>query len=300
MKRVAPFFILLAGMLWGSMGVFVRTLNGAGLATMDIVTIRNIGTTILLGIFLLCYNRRLFRIKIKDIWCFLGTGLCSIVFFNYCYFKTITFTSLSVAAVLLYTAPAFVMVMSFFLFKEKLSKVKVAALIFTLVGCAMVTGIMSGEHSITALGILTGIGAGFGYALYSIFSRFALEKGYHIFTILFYTFGLAMFGSIPMSNVGGIVSYVTGSWFDAGFTLIFVLASTVIPYFLYTSGLRYVENGPASIIASVEPVVATLIGVVFMHETMSVFNIIGVVLVLGSIVMCNVTSIVNLSEADKM
>lgn len=288
MKKIAPIFILLAGILWGSMGVFVRTLNGAGLASMDIVTIRNVGTAILIGIFLLIYNRSLFRFKIKDIWCFLGSGLCSIVFFNYCYFQTISLASLSVAAVLLYTAPAFVMVMSFFFFKEKLNGLKIGALVLTLVGCVLVTGILTGEQNLTLPGILTGIGAGFGYALYSIFSRFALEKGYHIFTILFYTFTFAMVGSIPLSNMGGIARYVTGSFPDAGFTVIFVLASTVIPYFLYTTGLKYVENGTASIIASIEPVVATLIGVFFMQETMSVLNAVGVALVIASIVMCNV------------
>ena len=50
-------------------------------------------------------DKNLFKIKLRDLWCFAGTGLLSIVFFNLCYFKEITITSLSVAAILLYTAP---------------------------------------------------------------------------------------------------------------------------------------------------------------------------------------------------
>ena len=115
MKKAAPFLILLAGILWGSMGLFVRTLNGQGLASMGIVSLRAIVTAVSMLIFLLIFDRRYLQIKIRDIWCFFGTGILSIIFFNYCYFSAITLTSMSVAAVLLYTAPAIVMVLSYFL-----------------------------------------------------------------------------------------------------------------------------------------------------------------------------------------
>ena len=90
--------IILAGTLWGSMGLFVRKLNAAGLHSMEIVSLRSVVTTLLMGIFLLCYHKELFKIRIRDLWCFVGTGVFSIVFFNYCYFKTMTFSSLSVFA----------------------------------------------------------------------------------------------------------------------------------------------------------------------------------------------------------
>lgn len=97
-------------------------------------------------------------------------------------------TSLSVAAVLLYTAPAFVMVLSYLLFHEKFTVRKSIALVLTFVGCVFVTGIIGSSQTLSGKGILIGIGAGFGYALYSIFGRFALKKGYDSFTISFYTF----------------------------------------------------------------------------------------------------------------
>ena len=87
------------------------------------------------------FRRELLRIRLRDLWCFLGTGIGSIVFFNYCYFKTISLTSMSVAAVLLYTAPAIVMVLSRILFGERFTVRKVTALVMTFVGCIFVTGI---------------------------------------------------------------------------------------------------------------------------------------------------------------
>ncbi|MBE5852753.1 MAG: EamA family transporter [Lachnospiraceae bacterium] len=290
MKKLAPFLVLLSGCLWGSMGLFVRHLTNAGLSSLDIVGVRALSTVILMGILLLIKDRSLFRIKWKDIWCFIGTGICSILLFNFCYFTAIQITSLSVAAVLLYTAPAFVMLMSYVLFKEKLTGNKVLALGMTLLGCVLVTGMVGSDstNALSGYGILVGIGAGFGYALYSIFSRYALERGYSSLQITFYTFVFATIGIMPMASMQGILRYIGSNVENIGFTLIFGAVSTVLPYLAYTAGLNYVENGQASIIASVEPVVATLFGVVLFREKMSFGNIVGMLLVLGAIVLCNI------------
>ena len=290
MKKLAPFLVLLSGCLWGSMGLFVRHLTDAGLSSLDIVGIRAFSTVILMGIVLLIKNRSLFRVRWKDIWCFVGTGICSILLFNYCYFTAIQITSLSVAAVLLYTAPAFVMLMSYVLFGEKLTGNKLLALGMTLLGCVLVTGMVGSDstNALSGYGILMGIGAGFGYALYSIFSRYALERGYSSLQITFYTFVFAAIGIMPMVSMQGIMQYIGCNIENIGFTFVFGAVSTVFPYLAYTAGLNYVENGQASIIASVEPVVATLFGVILFREKMSFGNVLGMLFVLGAIVLCNV------------
>lgn len=287
MKKFAPILILIAGVLWGSMGLFVRTLNGQGLASMEIVGLRAAVTAVALFLFLLLFDRKLFQIRLKDLWCFLGTGICSIVFFNFCYFKAITMTSLSVAAILLYTAPAIVMVLSYFLFKEKLTKRKLLALGMTFIGCVLVTGILSETGSVSAGGILVGMGAGLGYALYSIFSRYALEKGYASLTITFYTFLIAALVSCFLTDMGKVAQVATDGAGNLFFCLAFGVLCTVAPYLTYTLGLQYVENGKASIIASIEPVTATLLGVILFHENLTVSGVLGIVLVLGALALCN-------------
>lgn len=287
MKKFSSVLILIAGVLWGSMGLFVRTLNGAGLASMEIVGLRAAVTAASLFLFLLLFDRKLFRIRWRDLWCFLGTGICSIVFFNYCYFKAITMTSLSVAAILLYTAPAIVMVLSYFLFGEKLTKRKLLSLAMTFVGCVLVTGILTETGGVSAGGILVGLGAGLGYALYSIFSRYALEKGYASLTITFYTFLIAAVGSCFLTDMRAVVAVATDSAGSFVFCLAFGVLCTVVPYLTYTLGLQYVENGKASIIASVEPVMATLLGALFFHEKLTISGVLGTVLVLAALVICN-------------
>ena len=287
MKKFAPLLILIAGVLWGSMGLFVRTLNGQGLASMEIVGLRAAVTAVALFLFLLLFDRKLFQIRLKDLWCFLGTGICSIVFFNFCYFKAITMTSLSVAAILLYTAPAIVMVLSYFLFREKLTKRKLLALGMTFIGCVLVTGILSETGSVSAGGILVGMGAGLGYALYSIFSRYALEKGYASLTITFYTFLIAAIASCFLTDMGKVAQVATDGAGNLLFCLAFGVLCTVAPYLTYTLGLQYVENGKASIIASIEPVTATLLGVILFHENLTFSGALGIVLVLVALVLCN-------------
>lgn len=286
MKRFAPLLIFLAGVLWGCMGIFVRRLNALGLASMDIVAVRAIVTAVVLFFYLLIFQREALKIRLRDLWCFLGTGICSIVFFNFCYFKAITLTSLVVAAVLLYTAPAIVMVLSFFLFHEKLTARKILALVMTLAGCVLVTGVFSSEGAISGAGLLAGLGAGLGYALYSIFGRYALERGCHSLTITFYTFLIAGLASLCFTDAGRVFSVCTGDLPTLLFCIAFGVVGTVVPYLTYTLGLKFVENSRASIIASVEPVTATVLGALLWNEKLTAYGVLGVVLVLAALAVC--------------
>lgn len=288
MKKLAPIFVLSAGILWGMMGMYVRRLDEQHFTTIDIVTVRSVMTALFMAVVLLCYKRSLLKVKIRDLWCFAGTGICSIVFFNYCYFKAITLTSLSVAAVLLYTAPAIVMVLSAFLFKEKITMAKMVSLLATFIGCVCVTGLVGDVETLTVQGILTGLGAGLGYALYSIFGRLAIQRGYHSLTITFYTFLFASFATLPLADTDKIVATCVRDGSMLGFYIVFALVSTVIPYVLYTLGLTAMENSKAAIVASVEPVAATVFGIVLFEEKMTVNNLAGIVLVLGAIIICNI------------
>ncbi len=282
---ISAVYVLIAGVLWGCMGLLVRTMNNAGMSAMEVVAFRSVITALVMLIFLLIFKRKSLRIKMKDIWCFIGTGIISIVFFNLCYFLCIDITTLSTAAILLYTAPVFVIVMSFFLFKERFNKKKVIALMLAFIGCILVSGGFT-KTSISSMGILTGLGAGFGYALYSIFGRYAIQKGYSTYTITTYTFLFAVIGCVPFTNVRKLATMITGDWKQLLFCSMLTILVTVLPYILYTKGLSGIENSKASIIASIEPVTASVIGFIVFHEVPEPIKIIGMLLVLGSTIIC--------------
>ena len=117
MKLLAVCSILIAGTLWGTIGIFVRTLSEMEFGSMELVALRSFVTLIAMGIYLLLFKRDRFRVRFKDLWCFAGTGILSILFFNFCYFTTINLTSLATASILLYTAPVIVMLLSLLLFR---------------------------------------------------------------------------------------------------------------------------------------------------------------------------------------
>ena len=283
--RAAVAMILIAATGWGVIGAFSRPLTAAGLSAFQVTFIRSAITLAGMGALLAVKDRALFRIRWRDIWMFLGTGLISIVFFNVCYFLTIDRTTLSTASILLYTAPCFVMLMSALFFRERITAQKLAALVLAFAGCMLVSGFAGGEISAAAL--LTGVGSGLGYASYSIFGKVALRK-YDTFTLIFYTFLVSTVGLLPFARPAGIAAALTsgaGSLFSA---LGLGLISTFMPYILYTSGLRSVEAGKASVLAFVEPMVATLAGVVLFGEALSLKAVAGIALIFVAIVLLNV------------
>lgn len=165
MKTKAYLYIISAAVCWGLIGLFVRTLAAQGFSSMQIVALRSLAAAICVTLPLLQSGSAALRIRLRDLWLFVGTGICSLVFFNYCYFNAMQQTSLAVAALLLYTAPVFVMLMSLLCFGEAFTRTKALALLLTFSGCACVTGVFGSSLTLTLSGLLYGLGSGFGYAL---------------------------------------------------------------------------------------------------------------------------------------
>ena len=280
--------ILAAGCLWGFMGLFRRYMGEVGFSASDLIVLRCGIAALCFGLTLLFTGRGQFRIRPRDCWCFLGSGIVSLLFFTFCYFQAMNYMSLSAAAILLYTAPAIVTLLSALLFRERLTGTKMLAVVLAFLGCALVSGLGAGDMALSAAGILYGLGAGFGYAMYSIFARYALERGYSSNTINFYSCLLAAIGAALIWGVDGVFESVTASTQNLGLALGAGVLTCFLPYLLYTYGLTGMETGRASIMASVEPVVATLVGAVVFRESMSVLSYAGVVLVLSAVVLLNV------------
>ena len=280
-KQIAAYGCILgAAFLWGIIGVWNRRLMASGVSPTSIVVIRNIGSMLMLSAIFAVKDRSMFWVKREHLKYFFGTGVISVVLFTLCYFSCQKVCSLAVASILLYTAPSFVVILSALLWKEPVTKKKVAALALTLVGCALVCGVFGGELAITVAGILFGLGAGFFYALYSIFSRYALRH-YSALKCTLWMFIFAGAASVFLIRPAELSVLLN---FEEGLTaLILVVLSTGTPFILYTMGLSRVEAGKASIIASFEPVVAALAGVLVFGEPMGMSMIAGILCILAGV-----------------
>ncbi len=284
---LGPLLIILAGCFWGSMGVFVRRLGLYGFDSIQIVSIRVTLAAMFFALLLFIKDRTGFKISPGDIPLFLGLGFGSILFFTVCYFTAITMMSLSTAAILLYTSPVWIMLMSVLFFHEKLNKRKLVALSLAFAGCVLVSGI-SGE-GISLKGLLVGLGSGIGYGLYSILGTIALRR-YSSYTVTTYTFMFAAIGSFVICRPADLFTKFTNAA-DMGFLLLFccltALITAVIPFLAYTFGLESVEASKAGIIATIEPMVATLIGVIVFSEPLTIMSGAGILLILSAVVILN-------------
>lgn len=326
LKKIAPVFVILAAVFWGILVVFVRAFGNAEFTSMEIVTMRVYSSAIFGWLLWKIFDGKSQRTKnlttpqkqhtdsksfrLKDSWCFIGTGLVSIVFFSYCYFRNVEESSAAVAAILMYTSPIFVTLLSAIFFKEKLTKTKLLALLLAIIGCALVSGIASGIDiksllgiasgigttsspgagdiaSPSFLGIALGLGSGIGYALYSIFGRFALDKGYSSFMVTAMTFTFACVGVLPFIDIIGLVTRLITEPKYILLALVMGLVGSCTPFALYTLGLRYMEASKAAILATLEPIVTALVGTFFYKEPIDIFVVVGIVMVLVAGILCS-------------
>ncbi len=165
-KHLAVVCILLAGSLWGCLGLFNRNLSALGIAPETVVMLRNLGACVILAILFLFYDRSIFRIRLRHVPLFLCSGLVSILFFTLCYFRSQQVSSLAVAAILLYTAPTFVVILSAIIWKDKITKRKLLALVIATAGISF---FMGGKIEGGLLGILLALVSGLTYAFYILY-----------------------------------------------------------------------------------------------------------------------------------
>jgi drug/metabolite transporter (DMT)-like permease len=286
-RNFGPLLIIMAGCFWGSMGIFVRKLSTFGFSPIQIVSIRLTIAALVFALLLFIKDRSGFRIALRDLPLFLGLGFGSILFFTVCYFSAITIMPLSTAAILLYTSPIWIMLMSVLFFREKLNRIKLIALALAFAGCVLVSGI-SGE-GLTLTGLLLGLGSGIGYGLYSILGTIALRK-YSPYTVTTYTFLFAAAGSWLVCGPADLISKfaaadnLTGLLF---FCVLTGLVTAVIPFLAYTLGLRTVEASKAGILATIEPLVATLVGIIVFSEPVTLLSGLGIVMILIAVILLN-------------
>lgn len=288
---MSSFFVILAGVLWGTISLFVNGLKIQGFNVVQIMMLRSFVASAVLFVLLFFKKPSLLKIRIKDIWMFICTGIISLAFFSFCYFNTIVNCGAGIAVVLLYTSPVFVIILSFLFFREKFNLFKIIAVFLTVTGLYLIAGdSQDGESAISLKGLFIGLCSGFGYALYSIFCRIALKK-YNTLTINFYTFVFCFAACLGLSGF----DIVTEGELNSARNIFMILGAgiicTVLPYYFYTKGLEKLENGKAAVIATIEPLVGTLTGIFIFSEDISLLKLAGMILIFGAVCMCAINPV---------
>lgn len=282
MKKIAVLFPIISGGLWGSAGIFIRKLSDFGLNSYTIISSRVLIALIILFIGILILDKSLLKIKLKDAWVFMASGILGMLGLNFCYNESVNHLSLSLAAVLLSLSPIFVIFIAAILFKEKITLRKISCMLLAILGCVLASGLLENNTGmkLSAIGILIGLLSAFFYALYSVVSKIAMGKGYEALTITFYSLLTLEIILLPFTDWNILKDFVISAPVNNSiFMLLHSVFTSVLPYVLYTVSLSYIEAGKTSILAAGgEPISAMLLGMLFFSEVPTILSLIGLIL----------------------
>lgn len=281
-KRAA-LFVALSAASFGFLGVPVRFLHDNGFAPLDITAVRLFVTTIALVIVALVVDRGLFKVRKRDLLFFILFGFFKLMS-DVTLFRAQLTIDLSLSTLLQMTAPYYVLVISLFLFRERITLMKILAMLVAFIGCIFVTGVITGGmHSLDFVGVASALISGLFFGLYTIGCKLSSDKGYKPVTTMMYTFLFASLMTIPFANDVKVVESFVDVHLTLGVLSLGILM-TLIPFFVSTWGVQKLEASKVSLISVMEVITACIVGYFLFDEEMTVLNIIGMSLVVASIV----------------
>ncbi|MDU4960089.1 MAG: DMT family transporter [Sporomusaceae bacterium] len=279
--------IFIAGVLWGCIGPFIQLMEQHGSTFAFTSFLRMAFSFIILAVITIAkFGFPSLRVSKKTLLFCVLLGLVCHGIYNLFYSIAVTLTGVTVSAVLMNTAPVFTTIFSYFWLREKITWIKSVAMLVNITGCTLAaTGGKFDVMLLSLTGVLCGIGSGFCYGMTAIIGKLAGEKS-NAFVISTYSYLFAAAFLAVFMNPWGNAVALNKNVLLLGFFL--ALIPTAIAYLFYYQGLQKItESSKAPVIASVEAVVAAVIGVAIFGEQVSMVNISGIVLVIGSIIMMN-------------
>lgn len=278
---------LSAGIIWGFLGFFVREMDAMGMTPMQMTCMRYIVVTVAVGAFILMKDRGLFRTNRNSFAIFLVMGVVGAILNSTLYFSSMSYISLSLAAVLQCSTPFVVVILAIPILHERLTRTKMLAIVGSFIGCVLCTGVLTAEGPMDLFGIAIAAISCFCYSTYIIGSKIEAGKGTPLATILFYTSLICVIGLLPICDFPAAVSLTIND--PSLFALIVGsgLLVTLLPFLLFNYSLTKIEAGEASIYSFVEPMVATIAGLLFYNEVIDITTVAGIFLILVSLIFLN-------------
>lgn len=275
--------IVAASVLWGSMGIFAEKAYGFGISPVTLIALRLVIGFATLFVILLGFHKGSLRFHRADVWWFLVLGVFAVALQRVTYFYTIDFTTPTVAAVLFYTYPVFVVVLSAVFLGEKVGFGELLAMVLTFVGVTFVVK----AYDVAALrvnfvGIVLGLVASLLFVLYFMVVR-RLRRRYASWTLVFYGEAVGTLFMLPVLFVcfPQMMTFSVQLW-----VLVFLIAwvPSILAYLLYSTALKYVK-AKGSILSVIEPLSAAVFSAIFIGENLESPQILGIALALAGVVL---------------
>jgi DME family drug/metabolite transporter len=273
-----------AAALWATFGIFAKFGYDAGFTPVELASVRAAVAFVVIALFA-TVRRHNVRLPLRAFPFFIAYGVLGFALFELIFFETLERTSVSVAVALLYTAPAFVVILSSLFWREHVGRFRVLSLMLLLIGVVLVTGaagaVVRGTVPLGAAALLLGLGSGLGYAFYTLFSKVATER-HGPLTSLFWSFAFATIGLAVLADP------ISPFLREPSHTLLLIglgVVPTILPYAFYLAALRELPASTAAMLASVEPGIAAVLAAVLLRERMDSLQMIGLALVVVAAVL---------------
>jgi drug/metabolite transporter, DME family len=274
-----------AAATWGTLGFFAKILYAQGVSFESLVAVRaSVGWLAVIGFLLATRDARSLRVKRQDLRFLLPLGLVGIGAFYLLYFYTVRESTMGTAAILLYSAPAFVVVLARLFLRELLNVTKVFGLLLTVGGISLVIGAYDPANlEVSPKILLTGLLSGLTYGLYAIFGRpVACQLSPPVILSYALAFGSALLIVAALPTLDTLVGLPVTSYL---ILLMLSMVHTTLAFALYTFGIRHLGAGRAAIVATIEPVVAGILGVTLLGEDLTVLKVLGALLVISGAIL---------------
>lgn len=273
--------IAAAALLWALIGVFSGRLLAAGVTATEIAFWRAAGGGALFVIHALA-SKSFLRVQRRDVPAFILFGLFGVTLFYTSLNVAIDQGGISLAFILLYSAPAFVAVLAAVFLGEQLTRRKLLLVGLSMLGVILVAQSGAEGMTITPSAVLWGLTAGLTYSSYYLFGKALLQR-YEIATIYSLIMPIGALGLLPVARFE-IFSAPRIVWLDVALLTVF---STYVAYLIYYRGLREVEASRAVLVATIEPVLAAVLAALLFGERLGALGILGAVLVVGASVLAS-------------
>ena len=274
--RKARWMLIASMVIFGTLGPFVRNIS---VSSGELALYRAILAAVMIGSFLILTGQKIpFAAMKKEIPLLLLSGMAMGI--NWILlFEAYKYTTVSVATLSYYFAPVIVTAVCPFLFREKMTKKQLICFIMSTLGLVLITGIGELAGGRDLIGIGFGLGAAVLYATVVLLNKFITNvEGIHRTFLQFLAAILVLIPYVDMTGgvtLGGLTAI---GWVNL---LIVGLVHTGVAYCLYFSSLQELTGQKAAILSYIDPLVAVLISVTVLGESMTLTQVIGGGLILG-------------------
>lgn len=283
-KHQGYILVIIAGILWSTTGLFAKNLMLRGISTLQVAFIRLFLGAVLLFFYCIIKDKSLLKINKKTFIYCLVMGLICQAGFNTFYFTAVDKVGVSTGAILLYTSPIFLTILSKLVYKEIINAQKIITVVICFVGSVLaVTGGGFKDLNISGIGVMLGILAAISYACMSIISKKALKEANSI-TILLYSFFMGVLFMIPISKPLEIIAHMKDTTI-LPYMIGLGTISAAGAYICYIEGIcKDIDLSIAGILASGELIGSVILGWIVLKEEFLFIKMVGIILMIVSVV----------------